>query len=32
MLIKNNIKLIRLPFWYFYNDKYKKSLNDNINI
>lgn len=29
---KNNIKLIRLPFWYFYNDKYKKSLSDNINI
>ena len=23
---KNNIKLIRIPFWYFYNNRYKKFL------
>lgn len=29
---KNGIKLIRIPFWYFYNDKYIRHLEKNINV
>lgn len=27
---QNGIKLLRIPFWYFYNDKYKNFLSNNI--
>ena len=26
----NKIKLLRIPFWYFYNEKYKTFLSNNI--